>query len=420
MADFTPPKVEAQTGIPAAKIEQLARELVAVRPSVIVVDEGMCDHETVSAALVVNAILGSIDTPGGMLLGAEDGLSNLGSAILDDTARAGLQLPSIDGREQSQRDFESSRILALPEAILLGKPYPVKVLLCSYSNPAYSKPGGRLWREATAKIPFVASFSPLLDESTLFADLLLPDPTFFERWDIVAPGRGSRVLSIRQPVVQPLADTLQTGEVILRVARALGATVAATFPWAGYRQAVLARLEMLDGGADAVLGEIESKGAWTPSEGPSQLVLSDVRGIAERPVAPPAGDPSRFPFVLVPFRGPGYAEGGMRQVPWLRELPLSNGNPWPERVEISVEDARKLGVKGGERIVVESPEAKVELWVVVRAGIRPGVLALPLGAGPGPAVDAAPSARILLSSLVDKDSGHWFACATRAQVRKVT
>jgi anaerobic selenocysteine-containing dehydrogenase len=435
LSGFAPESVATLTEIPAARIEQLARELVAARPSVVVVDEGMCDPATASASLLLNALLGSINVPGGMVLDPGILPLNLGEADLDGTARAGLRAPPIDGREPGQRDVASSRILALPEAFLSGKPYPAKVLLLSYSNPAYSKPDTKRWRAAMAKVPLVVSFSPFLDESTLFADLLLPDHTFFERWDLVAPGHGSRALSLRQPVVRPLADTMQTGEVILRLARALGASVSEAFPWDDYRQVVLARLRKPEGGADAVLGELESKGIWvSPDAGAStalasdhaktsddqaQPLLFDVRSSLSLAPLATAGDPVRFPFVLAPYRGLGYAEGGMREMAWLRELPVDGGNPWPGRVELSVEDACRLGIVDGETIVVKSPIAEVALVAMVRTGVTTGVLGLPLGAGQGPLHDEVPGASSLLASLVDAVTGHWFACATRAQVRKL-
>ncbi len=435
MAEFTPHEVEARIGIPASRIERLARELVVARPSVVAIDEGPYDRATASAALVVNALLGSIDAPGGMLLDPGVALADLGAATLDDTAQSGLRAPAIDGRDAARRGFESSRILALPEAFLSGKPYPAKVLLQSYSNPSYSKPGGQRWREAIAKVPFVVSFSPILDESALFADLLMPDRTFLERWDIVEPGRGTRVLSMRQPVVRPLDDRQQTGEVILRLAHAFGGGIARAFPWPDYRQGVLARLAQMDGGADAVLDELGTKGVWCapaakrglsredddavgPGDERDRLILFDVRGTAALPPAQLSGDPVRFPFVLVPYRGPGYAEGGMRQSPWLRELPLRAGDPWLEQIEMAAEDAQAMGIEDGDAVVVESPMAQVALSAWVRAGIRPGVLGLPLGGGPAPARDVAPGASQLLDSVVERTSGHWLACATRAQIRK--
>lgn len=326
MSEFAPDKVELLTGIRAARIEELARELVAVRPSVIVVDEAMCDHATAFAALLVNALLGSIDVPGGMLLDSVSSVADFGAPNLDEVARTGLRTPPVDGRkgregregrngregrEPGQLDFQASRILALPEAILSGKTYATKVLLLSYSNPAYSKPGQRRWREAIAKVPFVVSFSPILDESVLSADLLLPDHTFFERWDVVAPEGRAGELSLRQPVVRPLADTMQTGELILRLARSLGSTIASAFPWSDYRAAVLAGFGKVNGGAESVMGALESTGVWRadPEKGSNShddrtaTRLFDVRQPLSTAPTPSAGDPVRFPFVLVPFRG---------------------------------------------------------------------------------------------------------------------
>jgi anaerobic selenocysteine-containing dehydrogenase len=58
MADFAPDKVEARTGIPASKIEETCPRNGLAPPSVVVVDEGMSDHATMAAAIVVNALLG--------------------------------------------------------------------------------------------------------------------------------------------------------------------------------------------------------------------------------------------------------------------------------------------------------------------------------------------------------------------------
>jgi anaerobic selenocysteine-containing dehydrogenase len=97
---------------------------------------------------------------------------------------------------------------------------------------------------------------------------------------------------------------------------------------------------------------------------------------------------------------------------------MCTGDPWRERVEISQEDAWRLDIEDGDAVIVQSPVAQVEMRAEVRADIRPGVLGVPLGAGPGPAHPALPSAGSLLVGVADPTSGHWFACATRAQVRK--
>jgi anaerobic selenocysteine-containing dehydrogenase len=87
-------------------------------------------------------------------------------------------------------------------------------------------------------------------------------------------------------------------------------------------------------------------------------------------------------------------------------------------VEISLEDARRLGIEDGETVIVESPLAQVEMRAEVRAGIRPGCSRCPWAPDQGRRILPCRVRASLLASVVDATSGHWFAYATRAQVRK--
>ena len=125
-----------------------------------------------------------------------------------------------------------SSIQSLPDTVLSGDPYPVQALFLYYSNPVFSKPDGKRWVEAFRKIPLVVSFSPLKDESTFWADYVLPDPTCLERWEFVdgVPSVGRAVLGMRSPAVPALHDTMPTGDVVIRLARSIGALLAEAFP----------------------------------------------------------------------------------------------------------------------------------------------------------------------------------------------
>jgi anaerobic selenocysteine-containing dehydrogenase len=363
-----------------------------------------------------------------MLFDGANGLADVDDEPkVDATAKQGLRAGSIDGRDSGRPRFEASRILALPDAMVSGKPYPAKILLLHHSNPGFSKPGGKRWLEAMAKVPLVVSFSPLMDESALLADLVLPDHTFLERWDVVSPGRGTRALSISQPVVRPLGNAMQTGEVIIRLARSLGGAVAEALPWHRYSEAVEAWLAKVAGEAEGVMAELESRGVWiAPAHGDGPAAerevgrrqIVDVTPALLSEVLPASADRVRFPFVIVPFRGPGYSEGGLRHLPWLCELPLAARDAWRPYVEISPQDARGLGIEDGDGVVVESPFARVAMQARISEGIKPGVLGLPLGGGAWPVAAAEPMASSLLGSLADESTGQWLACATRARLGK--
>lgn len=412
MTSYAPAQAALLAGVPAARIEALARELAATRPSVVVVDEETKDSVAVAAALVLNTVLSSVGATGGMLLEADE---PSGLAAAEEAARNHLANTAIDGRAHP----EASRVLAVPDAILNEKPYPVELLLLYRSNPIFSKPGAAKWQRAMAKAPFAVSFSPIFDESTRWADLLLPDLTYLESWDLVFPARATGVVSLRQPVVLSPTKAMQTGEVILRLAAALGGQVALALPWKSYRDAAGARLDLVAAETEGVLDELGEKGACKLVRKAAGVATSLVDVSPAIPTkATTLGDPVQYPFVLCPFRDRGYAEGGFRQFPRLAELPGAAGDPWPGYVEISAEDAARLKVEDGAWLAVTSPVGRVQLRARIHPHLRPGVLGLRLG-GWGRVVgdiDGLPTR--LLADATDA-SGNWLAWATRAKVEKI-
>jgi menaquinone reductase, molybdopterin-binding-like subunit len=403
LAELSPESVASVTGVSAERISRVAHALAGQRPSVVSVDEEPVDLGTAAAAILVNALLGSLDVPGGMRLD-RGGAFAFQPLQPDAAAVAGLAATPLDGRARS--DFADARLLAIPQAILASKPYATKVLLQSYSNPVFSKPAGKIWREAIAKVPFVVSFSPFFDESTAGADLLLPDHTFFERWEVFESGAS---LGLVQPVVRPIGKTLSTGEVILRLARELGESVARAFPWKTMREVAVEGLSAATKTAEpSLLDDLQSKGVVQRTPDTKPAVVVDVQSISWAPPSVPS-DSVRFPFAVVPFRGSGYAEGGFRQLAWIAELPAV-ANPRGQRIEISPDDARWLGIEQGDDVLVESSFGVLPALVEVSTTVRPGVLGLPLG---------REEAMGLLGGFVDEASGHWLASATRAQIRKV-
>jgi menaquinone reductase, molybdopterin-binding-like subunit len=411
MTSYAPAQAAALAGVPATRIEALARELAASRPSVAVVDEETNDRAATAAALVLNTVLSSVGVAGGMLLEADEALV---FGAVDPSVY--LAASVIDGRPGPY----GSRMLAVPDAILSGQPYPAEVLLLYFSNPVFSKPGGDKWARAIAKVPFVVSFSPILDESTRWADLVLPDQTYLESWDVVFPARATGVVSLRQPVVLSATKAMQTGEVVLRLATALGGKVAEALPWKAHRDAAVAHLESLAAETDAVLDELGEKGVCKLVRKSTAVTgsLVDVRPALPTPT-PTLGDPVQYSFVLWPFRDRGYAEGGLRHLPWLAELPGAASDPWPGYVEISAEDAARLLIEDGDWLALTSPVGRVELRARIHPQIRPGVLGLRLG-GWGKDVGDLDGLPIrLLGDAVDA-AGNWLAWATRAKVEKLT
>ena len=477
MADYAPDAVARLTGVPVETIERLAREMSAHRPAIALADGAVSGATnglgSAMAIHALNGLLGSIERRGGVIARRQP-WATPGSAVEpDEIARRGLEVPRIDGAGTASCPLGVGAIQTVPDAILSGRPYPVQALILYRSNPVFSKPEGAKWIDALRAVPLVVSCSPLPDESTLWADLVLPDHTYLERAELVepAPSSGRPVIGIRQPVIPPRHDTMATGDVIIRLARSIGSPMAEALPWSDYRalNAEAARqfatvAAPTAGASDpaAVLARLQESGGWwgdagfeqwdtalaTPSrkfEFYSQTIAARLathfptepalaahlaaHGVATRGDdlclphwEPPrfAGDAHEYPFLLLPYRAINYAEGGVRHLPWLRELPAAGLLAWKETIEIGPDDAARLGVRQGDPVWVESPAGRRRFHVRVQPAARPGTVALPLGHGPWPpTADAAGTAgHGLLVALGDPLAGILAHLGTRVRLRK--
>jgi anaerobic selenocysteine-containing dehydrogenase len=64
------------------------------------------------------------------------------------------------------------------------------VLMTHMDNPVYNGPGSNLISAVLhdeRKIPFHVSIDPFLNETNLYADLVLPEASYLERWDLLSP-----------------------------------------------------------------------------------------------------------------------------------------------------------------------------------------------------------------------------------------
>jgi anaerobic selenocysteine-containing dehydrogenase len=248
LKEYTPSAVAKITGVPEETIRRLAREFAGFGPGVAIGPAGgqSNDRETAWAIHALNALAGSIDRPGGALVARTAPLAQRPEAALDEKARKGLTMPTLPGA-QGDEPFAERSFALLAEVIKSGKPYRVKALFLWEANPAFTEPDPGRIRQALSEIPFVVSFSSFVDESTEYADLILPDHTFLEAWhdDPPPPGLPYPVIGVAQPAVEPLHETRHTGDVILALARELGGGVSGALPWKEFKEVMLASVEGL-------------------------------------------------------------------------------------------------------------------------------------------------------------------------------
>ena len=82
------------------------------------------------------------------------------------------------------------------------------------------------------------SFSPYRDETANMADLILPDHNYLEKMeDTVWPvGLQYPFYGLSRPVVEPVNNTRNVGDVIISLSKAVGDATGSAFPLGKFRR----------------------------------------------------------------------------------------------------------------------------------------------------------------------------------------
>jgi anaerobic selenocysteine-containing dehydrogenase len=307
--------------------------------------------------------------------------------------------------------------------------YPLDILLLYNANPVYEVPGGARFVTAFEKIPFIVSFSTFMDETARYADLVLPEPTFLERFqDDHLEGVGYPGVGLRQPVIEPRHDTMDTGDLLLRVAAQIGGPVAEAFPWASFEELLKDRLQLVGADWDTLteLGvwltpgySFSRRGSETwinevvgahrrnaPRDGrfdffsrelscllgelsQDQLTQLGIRASGDSVFLPHyeevtyAGNDEEYPFLLnvitLMSLGPYSANANL---PTLQEISgMTVGETWGSWLEMNPQAAAQLQLEDGETVVVESPFGTLQTKLRLVKALRPDVVNLPHNQG---------------------------------------
>lgn len=437
MRNYRTEEVSALTGVPVARITELARAIAANDPAVAIcgTDVTFAANGLLAGLAVhsINVLMGSINRPGGVLFGEDAPIGPLVLPVLDETARGGVaRQPFGAPRPAFGRGGEAIRFAEAAGAVEAS----VQALLLYYANPIASSTRPAVWREALEKIPFVVSFSPFLDETARYADVVLPDLLPYERWqDAPTPATYPYpVWGLTRPLVEPHEGAMHTGDAVLALARNLGGSLAESLPYESFEQLLIERARglfavrrgMTLGGHferthnrqmeergwwlpehtefEAFWEELVERGGWTDlfydHRDPHRLARTrsgridlmpaallsalDQEGSALRPyldiAAPTAEGSSEFELRLIPYRVSTLASGTMTLERWLAEQPgIFPDVLWHPWVEVAPETARMLGLSDDTLVWVVSPRGRYQAQLKVFPGTAPETLCAPYG-----------------------------------------
>ncbi|MFQ6034415.1 MAG: molybdopterin-dependent oxidoreductase [Sedimentisphaerales bacterium] len=226
LAQYTPQWAEQISGVPAEKIRTIALAYGRTKPSVCISYRGAVMHyngvQTERAILMLEAIAGNIDCPGGRCraVGAKWKFT-----FAKPTTKA-KKLHILDGEEGAYAYPTHHTSHQVFHMINKGPERPEIYMIYCY-NPIYVN--GEIQANIDLmkdeqKMPFIVAVDVAISESAELADLLLPDATYLERWtadDMVCPSQVPEYY-IRQPLVKPLGEARNFCDVVCDIAKRLG------------------------------------------------------------------------------------------------------------------------------------------------------------------------------------------------------
>jgi anaerobic selenocysteine-containing dehydrogenase len=207
----TPAWGEAQTGVPAADIEEVAR-LYARGPSLLWMGQGLqrppMGGNVMRAVATLPAATGNLAKPGA------------GFLYLNGSGRKGIDGGYVEGGHLRRGEMKTASHMDLAQ--LLAEPWQAKALFCWNINIAASNPDQAALYEALRRDDLLTVVVDLFQTDTAdFADYVLPAASFLEFDDLVS-GYFNLTVSAQAKVMEPMGEALPNQEIFRRLAAAMG------------------------------------------------------------------------------------------------------------------------------------------------------------------------------------------------------
>jgi anaerobic selenocysteine-containing dehydrogenase len=403
--EYPPQRVEEITWVPKEDLIKAAETYALSKPATLQSHLGVSmSYNSVQASRAISiliAITGNLDVKGG----AE--LPNYPIRLTYMNVKKSLRLTEEIEKKTIGSDKypllsgpKSFRCFTHPpsvfEAILTGKPYPIKGLICT-SNLVVSFEDSKKVADAFKKLDLLVVMDFFMTPTAELADYVLPSATYLECEDICDAFDYTNFIAARQKAIEPLYECRDDNEVLFELIRRMGLKL--PFPVSTYREFLDYRLKELNMTFDefkekgyifsetierryekGMLREDGRAGFKTPT-GKCELYSTLLEKYAYDPlpshVEPPVSPYStpelaeRYPLILITGARhiSSYQTMG-HNIPYLREL-----LPYP-LVEIHPETAEKLGIKNGDWIYIETSNCsgRVKMKATLTRGIHPSVV----------------------------------------------
>ena len=346
--------IESRTGVKAQVLQMVAKKFAKAKKP-LVLAEGLFCADTRATETAMAANLFCTVSPG------------TGKAVdFDDPSSLGDVAPA-----------EKMKELALK--MLNGE---IELLLIDRANPFFHLPPAWEFQKALKNVPLVVSFSSFPDETSEHAHLILPTHTFLESWGDYSPRKN--VEGLLQPVMGPMFNTRQLGDILLSTGRKLAGE--RKFPWKNFYEMLRAEWAQKgerQGSSEAYWQEkMQRGGTWKTRGKESFRPLSGSFNFTFTQPPSPSLEKTEKRFHFIAYPTIQFFDGRSANRPFLQELPDPMTNiTWGGWVEINMELAKGLGISKGDVLTLRSPHGTLQAPAYPSPGIPEGTVAMPIGQG---------------------------------------
>jgi len=390
LKDYPLATVEELTWIPVETIKEMARLYATTKPACILwgngLDMNVNAFQNARALLILRGITGNIDVPGGDVFWVPP------EGVVQ-TSSQDFFLAEKLSPETAQKKLGADTYPLYPfvwphilnDAVITGKPYPIKAFLLMGTNPLATASNLPRLEEALRKIEFCVLVDLFMTPTGQFADIVLPAATWLEQDDVADIMRGW-CAQVRQKATA-VGECWDDKQILIELAKRMGFGDA--FPWkdvpdycnwvlkeTGLTFDEFKEIGILKG--EMRYRKYEQEGFSTPS-GKFEIYSSVLKGMGYDPLPsylePPESPYSspeladNYPLIAITgCKNLFFFHSEYRQLKSLRKM-----NPDP-LVEINPETAKHLGIKDKDWVWIESLRGKIKQRAKLTPGMHPKVV----------------------------------------------
>lgn len=381
------------TWIKKEGIVQAARLFSETKPACIqwgnALEHNLNSFQCARALLMLMAITGNLDIPGGNVNRASPPVLRIGSLVqIRAFPDKKEKIMSRQFRLATRMGFVPSQLIL--KAVLTGNPYPIRLMYIQGGNPLLSNANAGETFEALKKLDFLAVSEIFMTPTAQLADIVLPAATHFEFDDIGHLGLPHGFILARPKIVDPLGECWPDAKILNELGKRLGH---AQYFWNDLRECLNeilgpARMTYEDFKQVGMLKgkweykSYEKQGFNTPS-GKFEIYseqlkewgydpLPNYKELPESPLSTPELF-KEYPLIFTSAKDPHYFHSSGRNLPSLRRL-----SPEPI-VLIHPETASRFLVDEGDWVSVETKRGRIRQKAKFAEEIDPRVIILSYG-----------------------------------------